>query len=105
MGYSLDRRRPSPELRAPLSRRARKWRVSGAPDDIWFVPARWLVIAFAIARLLLIRGAFAKVGAVGLLWSFAPRKLKMVTVGFAAAATIMIAGALAAIALLALQLS
>jgi hypothetical protein len=79
--------------------------VSGAPEDIWFVPARWLVIAVAIARLLLIRGPFAKVGAVGLLWSFAPRKLKLVTAGLAAAATIMIAGALAAIALLALQLN
>jgi uncharacterized membrane protein len=78
--------------------------VSGLPEEMWFVPARWVVIAVAIARLLLIRGSLAKVGAVGVLWSFAPRKLKMVTVGFAAAATIMIAGALAAIALLALQL-
>jgi hypothetical protein len=72
---------------------------------MWFVPARWLVIAVAIGRLLLSRGSLAKVGVVGLLWSFAPRTLKMVTVGLAAAATIMIAGTLAAIALLALQLS
>lgn len=68
------------------------------------MPARWLVIAVAIARLLLIRGAFAKVGAVGLLWSFAPRKLKMVTAGLAAAAGIVIVGSLAAITLLILQL-
>jgi hypothetical protein len=104
MGSSLDRRRRLPEPRAPLSRRARTWRASGAPDDIWFVPARWLVVAVAIARLLLVRGAFAKVGAVGLLWSFAPRKLKMVTAGLAAAAGIVIVGSLAAITLLVLQL-
>jgi hypothetical protein len=69
------------------------------------VPARWLVVAFAIARLLLTKGAFAKIGVVGLLWSLAPRKLKFVTAGVAAAWAIMIAGSLAAIALLALQLS
>jgi len=102
MGSSLDRRRPSPKPRSPLGRRGR---ASGAPDAVWFVPARWLVIAVAIARLLLIRGAFAKVGAVGLLWSFAPRKLKMLTAGLAAAAGILIVGSLAAIALLVLQLS
>jgi uncharacterized membrane protein len=106
MGSLLVKRRsPSPGPRPPLGWGARKWRVSGAPEEMWFVPARWLVIAVAIARLLLIRGSLAKVGAVGLLWSFAPRKLKMVTVGLAATATIMIAGAVAAIALLALQLS
>jgi hypothetical protein len=105
MGSSLDRRRPSLEPRSPLRRPARKWRASGAPDELWFVPARWLVIAVAIARLLLVRGAFAKVGAVGLLWSFAPRRLKMVTAGLAAAAGILIVGSLAAVTLLVLQLS
>jgi hypothetical protein len=99
----LDRRRSQlPVPRAPLGRRRRH---SGAPDAIWFVPARWLVVAFAIARLLLTKGAFAKIGVVGLLWSLAPRKLKFVTAGVAAAWAIMIAGSLAAIALLALQLS
>ena len=102
MEPSLDRRRSQlPVPRAPLGRR----RHSGAPDAIWFVPARWLVVAFAIARLLLTKGAFAKFGVVGLLWSLAPRKLKVVTAGVAAAWAIMIAGSLAAIALLALQLS
>jgi hypothetical protein len=102
MESSLDRRRSQvPVPQAPLGRR----RHSGAPDAIWFVPARWLVVAFAIARLLLTKGAFAKIGVVGLLWSLAPRKLKVVTAGLAAAWAIVIAGSLAAIALLALQLS
>ncbi len=69
------------------------------------MPARWLVIALAIAKLLLTRGAFVKVGAAGLVWTVLPRKLKIVAVGLAAAATLVIAGSLAAIALLALQLS
>jgi len=98
----LDRRRSElPVARAPLGRR----RPSGASDGIWFVPARWLVVALAIARLLLTKGAFAKIGFVGLLWSLAPRKLKVVTAGLLAAWAIMIAGSLAVIALLALQLS
>ena len=97
----LDRRRSeSPAPREPLGRR----RPSGASDGIWFVPARWLVVALAIARLLLTKGAFAKIGFVGLLWSLAPRKLKVVTAGLLAAWAIMIAGSLAVIALLALQL-
>ena len=98
----LDRRRSeSPVLREPLGRR----RPSGASDGIWFVPARWLVVALAIARLLLTKGAFAKIGFVGLIWSLTPRKLKVVTAGLLAAWAIMIAGSLAVIALLALQLS
>jgi len=62
-------------------------------------------MALAIARLLLTQGAFATVGVAGLLWSFAPRKLRVVAGGLVAAAMIMVAGSLAAIALLALQLS
>lgn len=62
-------------------------------------------MALAIARLLLTRGAFAKVGVAGLLWSLAPRKLRVVAGGLVAASMIMVAGSLAAIALLALQLS
>jgi hypothetical protein len=62
-------------------------------------------MALAIARLVLTRGAFAKVGVGGLLWSLAPRKLRIVAGGLVAAAMIMVAGSLAAIALLALQLS
>ena len=79
--------------------------MSGAPNGIWFVPARWLVVVVAIARLVLTRGAVAKVGFVGLLWTLTPRKLKIAAAGLAAAAAIVIVGSLAAIALLALQLA
>jgi len=72
---------------------------------IWFVPARWLVVVFAVARLVLTRGAVAKVGVAGLLWTLTPRKLKIAAAGLAAAAAIVVAGSLAAVALLALQLS
>lgn len=88
MGSLLDIRRPA-----------------AARDVVWFVPARWLVVALAIARLLLTRGLFAKVGVAGLLWSVAPRKLRLAAAGALAAVSIMIAGSVAAIALLALQLS
>lgn len=106
MGSLLDRR-PSrlPEPRTWVGRRTRGSRPAAARDVIWFVPARWLVMALAIVRLLLTRGAFAKVGVAGLLWSIAPRKLRVVAGGLVAAAMIMVAGSLAAIALLALQLS
>jgi hypothetical protein len=86
---------------------------SGAPGAPWpgigeirFVPARWvLVLAAVAARLLLRGGAIGKFGIVGLVWAFAPRKLKFAAAGLAAAATIVLVGAVAAIALLTLQLS
>ena len=105
MGSLLDRRRSLPEPRTSVGRRARGPRPAGARDVIWFVPARWLVMALATARLLLTKGAFAKVGVAGLVWSLAPRKLRIVAGGLVAAAMVMVAGSLAAIALLALQLS
>lgn len=106
MGFALDKRRSqSLEPRAPVSRRGRRRSEASGPAGIWFVPARWLVIALAIAKLLLTRGAFVKISAAGLVWTVVPRKLKIVAVGLAAAATLVIAGSLAAIALLALQLS
>jgi hypothetical protein len=105
MGLTLDKRRSqSLEPRTGASRRGRRLSGEPAPAGIWIVPARWLVIALAIAKLLVAKGAFAKVGAVGLVWSFAPRKLKMLAAGVAAAATLVLAGSLSAIALLALQL-
>ena len=105
MGSLLDTRRSqSLEIRTPVSRRAGGRRPSGAGDVVWFVPARWLVVALAIAKLILTKGAFGKAAVAGLLWSLAPRKLRIVTAGLFAAATVVIAGSLAAIALLALQL-
>jgi len=106
MGSLPDTQRSlSPVPRTQTSWRARARRPSGDRDVIWFVPARWLVVVLALARLLLTRGAFAKIGFAGLLWSLAPRTLRIVTAGVLAAATIMVAGSLAAIALLVLQLS
>jgi len=78
---------------------------SGSSPDIRFVPARWATIAFALAQLVLKRGALGKIGIATLVWSFAPRKLKLWAGIFAAAAAIVTLGAVAAIALLVLQLS
>ena len=69
------------------------------------MPARWLVLALAILRPLFNRGRFSKLGIAGLVWSFTPRSLKIVAAGLAAATTIVLAGAVAAITLLALQLT
>ena len=70
-----------------------------------FVPARWLVVAFAVARLVLRRGKLGKLGIVGLAWSVAPRKLQMVAAGMILAGAIVVLGALSAIALLFLQVT
>jgi hypothetical protein len=69
-----------------------------------FVPATWLVLALTIARRALVGGGVAKIGIAGLVWSVAPRKLKMVAIGMAVWAAVLALGALAAIVLLALQL-
>jgi hypothetical protein len=74
-------------------------------DEVRFVPAGWLAALFAAARLILRRGKLGKLGIAALLWSVAPRKLRLVVMGFAAAALVVVLGALAAIALLALQLA
>jgi hypothetical protein len=78
---------------------------SDVRSDVRFVPAGWLVTAFGASRLVLGHGKFGKLGIATLLWSLTPRKVKLVAAGFAAAALIVVLGALAAIALLALQLS
>jgi hypothetical protein len=71
-----------------------------ARDEFHFVPARWLVIL----QLLLKRGALGKVGIAALLWSVAPRKLRLIAAGLAAAVAVVVLGSLAAIALLLIQL-
>jgi hypothetical protein len=77
---------------------------AGAQEEIRFVPARWLAVLFAIVQLVLRRGALGKIGIAALLWSVAPRKLRLVAGGLAGAAVIVVFGALAAIALLVIQL-
>jgi hypothetical protein len=68
------------------------------------VPARWLTLLLAIARLLFNGRRLSKFGLAGLVWAYTPRTLKVVAAGLALAATIVLVGALAAITLLALQL-
>jgi len=73
--------------------------------EVRFVPAQWLVAALSVSRLVLSRGKFGKLGIAALLWSLTPRKLKLFALGIVAAWLIVVAGALAALALLVLQLS
>jgi hypothetical protein len=77
----------------------------GGVSELRFVPARWILVLAAIAaRLLLKGGTLGKFGIVGLVWAFAPRKLKFAAAGLAASAMIVLVGAVAAITLLTLQL-
>jgi hypothetical protein len=76
-----------------------------AAGQIRFVPARWVLLLAAVARLLLTGGTLGKLSIAGFVWSFAPRKLKLAAAGLAAAMAIVLAGALAAIALLAMQIA
>lgn len=77
----------------------------GGTGAVRFVPARWLVLVLAIVRPLFTRGRISKLGIAALVWSFTPRSLKIAAAGFAAAATIVFVGAIAAITLVALQLT
>lgn len=80
-------------------------RVAAEPEPgTRFVPARWLVVAFGISRLLLRGGKLGKLGIAGIAWSLLPRKLKLVAVGLIVAGSLVLAGAMAALALLAMQL-
>jgi hypothetical protein len=74
-------------------------------NEIRFVPADWLVALAGVARLALRRGKFGKLGIAALLWSVAPRKLRLVLYGMVGAALVVVLGAFAAIALLFLQLT
>ncbi len=81
-------------------------RATAVPDsELEFVPARWLVIALGATRLLLRGGKLGQLGLAGLAWTFLPRKLKLWAVGLALAATVVVVGSLAAIALLVLQIA
>jgi hypothetical protein len=77
----------------------------GQIGDVWFVPARWLVLVLSIVDALFGRRRLSKLGIASLVWSLTPRSVKIAAGGFAAAATIVFFGAIAAIALLALQLT
>jgi hypothetical protein len=75
-----------------------------AEPDVRFVPARWLVVALGVSRMLLRGGKLGKLGIAGIAWSLLPRKLKLIAIGLVVAASIVVAGSLAAIALLLMQL-
>jgi hypothetical protein len=76
-----------------------------ASDRVRFVPAAWLVAVLGILRLWLGGRRVSKVGVARLLWSVAPGRLKLVAAGLGLASLIVLAGALAALTLLAIQLS
>lgn len=102
VGSSLDRRQtrskavsvPSLPSRAP----------TGAGYEIRFVPARWLVLLLGIAWTLLTGGKVARFGLVGLVWSVTPKPVKVAAAGIVVTWVIVVAGALAAITLLVLQI-
>jgi len=74
-------------------------------SEIRFVPADWLVALAGVARVALRRGKFGKLGIAALLWSVAPPKLRLFLYGIVGAALVVVLGALAAIALLVLQVT
>jgi uncharacterized membrane protein YecN with MAPEG domain len=78
---------------------------TGPGYDIRFVPARWLVLLLGIAWTVLTGGKVARLGLVGLVWSVTPKPLKVAAAGVVVTWMIVVAGALAAITLLALQIS
>jgi len=74
---------------------------TGSTYEIRFVPARWLVLLLGIAGTLLTGG---KLGLAGLAWSVTPKPLKVAAAGLVVTWMIVVAGALAAITLLLLQI-
>src|SRR5438093_1358363 len=78
---------------------------TGAAYEIRFVPARWLVLLVGIAWTVLTGGKIGKLGLVGLVWSVTPKPVKVAAAGVVVTWMIVVAGALAAITLLALQIS
>jgi hypothetical protein len=101
MRLVLDKRRPGshPELASGDPAR------TAASGEIRFLPARWLVLLLGVASVVLRGGKLTKFGLVGLVWSLAPRPVKFAVGGLAASGVIVVLGALAAIALLVLQIS
>jgi hypothetical protein len=77
----------------------------GGELEVRFVPARWLVMGLGVTRLLLRKGKFGKLGLAALVWSVLPRTLKITAAAVAFGGFVVLMGAVAAIALLALQLS
>jgi hypothetical protein len=70
-----------------------------------FVPAGWLVAAVGVSRVLLRGGKLGKLGLAGFVWAVLPRKLKLAAWGLVLGAAIVLLGSLAALVLLAMQLT
>jgi hypothetical protein len=74
-------------------------------NEIRFVPARWLTVLLALAGVLLSGSRVTKLGVTGAVWAITPAPLKIAVAAVAATWTIVVLGALAAIAVLILQIS
>jgi hypothetical protein len=102
----LDTRRPlallSGAAPAPSTRGRER---AGNASDVRFVPARWLALLLGIATAVLSGRTIPKLGLIGLVWSFTPKAAKIAIGLLAAVWMIVVIGALAAIALLVLQIS
>ncbi|HEY7690825.1 MAG TPA: hypothetical protein VH816_00650 [Gaiellaceae bacterium] len=105
MGSWLDRRQtrllPSGASSTPTVPGRER---TGAASEIRFVPARWLVLLLGLAWTFLTGGKIAKLGLAGLVWSVAPKPVKVAVAGVLVSWVIVVAGAVAAITLLALQI-
>ena len=90
-----------PDLSAQTSDR------EGRLEDGWieFRPARWLVATIALLWLWLVRPQFGKRELVVSAWGFTPRRLKLITGGVAAVALIVLAGSIAALVLVLVQMA
>lgn len=93
------------QLRDPLASVNSGEAPQGDLRDVQFIPARWLVLALAAVESLFGRGRISKLGIASLVWAFTPRSLKIAAAGLAVGVSIVLLGAIAAIALLALQLA
>ena len=60
---------------------SRPFRAAGAGETWRFVPARWVLLVIAVVQLFLTGGSLGKVRAAGLVWAFAPRRLKFLAAG------------------------
>ena len=67
---------------------------------IEFRPARWLIATVALLWLWLVRPQFGKRALVALAWRFTPRRFKLIAVGIAAVALVVLAGSVAALVLM-----
>ena len=78
---------------------------TGSAYELRFVPARWLVLLLGIAWTVLTGGKIARLGLAGVVWSVTPKPVKAAAAAVVVTWMIVVAGALAAITLLALQIS